>query len=179
MLNARFIKLYLYMAGFAVIVALGFTGGYMVRDAAATHELNAIHAAAAEAREKSLARIRAQEAAFEVLEYKTAIQHAIRQREREVVETVSIKEELEYVQTTGSRRCAIDPGGVRVLNIAAARGVSEAEAAATRPYDASGEVTAAALVTVTAANYRTCHRIANQLIGLQDWVTANYAAGVQ
>lgn len=179
MVNSLRLKPYLYLAAIVGLLAGGFAGGYWVRDAAATHQVNALHAAATEAREKSLRRIQEQEAAFAVLEYKTAIQHAIRMKEREIVEDVSIKEELEYVQTTGSRRCAIDPGGVRILNIAAARGVPAAEAAATGPYGAAADVTAGALVSVTAANYRTCNRIADQLIGLQEWVAANYTARAQ
>jgi len=159
------IGIYLYPALFALGLAAGWYGHSLVSDA----EIAQLHSAASEAREKSIMDARKIEALLDDAVVTAAALDAERKRKAKIVETVITEEVIKYVQTPGSRNCAVDSAGVRIIDAAAAGRVPENPAAATR---SDAGATGAQVVETVAANYGTCHSIANQLRALQAWALA-------
>lgn len=79
-----------------------------------------------------------------------------------------IKEIPVYVTPTADAACAVPAGFVRVHN-AAAEGTPLGRAAGDSDAAPSG-VALSAVAAVTAANYGTCHELAAQVAGLQEYI---------
>lgn len=92
---------------------------------------------------------------------------ALRRQEREVITREITNEVIRYVQTPVSTECGLDPGGVRLHDLAASGIMPGSPDDTAASY---GRATAAEVVTVVTENYSTCHAIRDKLISLQETV---------
>lgn len=160
-----------YALAVGVALAVGFSGGWTVRDWKAARDdaaaIETAHAAQLAAVRAALEQAQAQADVTETIEAGAAVAQAeIRTITRTLIQEVPV-----YVTPDDDRRCVVPVGFVRIHDAAAAgRAVSEP---AGQPDDAASAVALSAVAATVVENYTgSCAANARQLSDLQAWVRA-------
>ncbi len=164
-----------YALAAAVALAVGFSGGWTVRDWKAARDdaasIEAAHQAELAAVDAALKLERTQAATSDGI----AAEAAEAQVQIRTVTRTLIKEVPVYVTPDDDRRCVVPVGFVRIHDAAAA-GRTAIPDPAGRPDDAPSGLALSAVAGTVVENYAgTCAANARQLSDLQAWVRAQAA----
>lgn len=112
-------SLYMRIAVYALIALFGFGMGWKINgwrhDAADLVEMEAEQRDIEQAVERERKIVELRDARLQVV----AQLDVERQRKAQVEERIVDREIIKYVQSPGAARCALDAGGVRIINLAA------------------------------------------------------------
>tara|TARA_R110002124_G_scaffold173690_4_gene341314 strand:- start:8540 stop:9100 length:561 start_codon:yes stop_codon:yes gene_type:complete len=164
-----------YAMAAAVALAVGFSGGWTVRDWKAARDDAAAIEAAHQAQLAAVAKALRIERAQADTSDRIAAEAAEAQTQIRTVTRTLIKEVPVYVTPDDDRRCVVPVGFVRIHDAAAA-GIRPLPDPAGRPDDAPSGLALSAVAGTVVENYAgTCAANARQLSDLQAWVRAQAA----
>lgn len=90
-------------------------------------------------------------------------------REREVITKYVTKEVIKYVQSDDAGKCDLPDQWVYLHDTAARGSLPRDTDTASEPNGDTGRITDIEVLGVVTENYQSCHKIRDQLIGLQEW----------
>jgi hypothetical protein len=163
-------------AACAIALAAAGAGGFKLAWQLQAGAIAKIQLADARAEAAAVTKARVQEAAAAKVSDEAGAKAADHQAKIQVVTRTIVREVPAHVTPQADARCVIPVGLVRVHD-AAARGVDVTEVPdpTGRSDDAPASVRCSELAGVVADNYGLYRSVSQQLIDLQDWVTAQAA----
>lgn len=162
---------YLRAAICALLVGLGFIGGWKFNGWRKDAQIFAMQQQTQTDRENALINMKQIEDEQRARLSIASELEVERAKKAKVIEKVITNDVIKYVQTPGAARCGIDANGVRIINHAAI-GLPKDSDTAGQSDAGTTDVTAATVVANVTQNYAMCDETRRQLIALQDWARA-------